>query len=125
MEPLSYALVPIVICLSLCALAASYLWLNYKARVANHETVRRALELGQQLDADSLKVLTSDSRNTLADMRGGVVAGAVGVAFLVVGAVIELAFDNDGQFAIIVGILAVGLGAGRLIAWKLAEKLAR
>ncbi len=125
MEPLSYVMVPIVICISICALAGGYLWLSYKARVANHETVRRAMELGQQLDAESLKVLTSDSRSTLADMRGGVVAGAVGVAFLVVGVVIELAFNNDGQFAIIIGILALGLGAGRLIAWKLAEKLAR
>lgn len=125
MEPLSYVLVPIVICVSVCALLAGYFWLGYKARVANHETVRRAMELGQQLDADALKVLTSESRATLADMRGGVVACAVGAAFLVVGLVIEFGFSNDGQFAIIVGILALGLGCGRLLAWKLAEKLAR
>jgi hypothetical protein len=123
MEPVLNSLVPIVSILAFATVIAAGLWLSYKAKADHHETVRRALELGQTLDGESMKMITSREVSPAMDRRAGVIALCVGIAFFLMAA-IEFGrggHDDLVSFAGIVGLVFAGVGAGRLIAWKLAQ----
>jgi hypothetical protein len=124
MEPASFTVVPLALFTMITILTVSLGWLAYKARQDHHETVRKSLELGQPLDPDVLKVLGRQPVTPEADQRGGLIAGSVGIAFLILaGFNFATGGDLDGtRVSVFFGILALGLGAGRLIAARTARK---
>jgi hypothetical protein len=124
MDSLSLTLIPISLFMMIGIVLCSLAWLFYKSRQDHHETIRKALELGQPLDPHVLRIFAQSQREPEDDLRAGIISICVGLAFMVVtGVNIETGGDHYGsQITGFIGILTVGFGVGRLLASRIAKK---
>jgi Domain of unknown function (DUF6249) len=120
----NYIIIPIMMMLMLTVGVIAWLWLNYRAKADHHETLRRALELGQPLDIESLKMHVSSPMTPAADRRGGTIALCVGAAFLILAVTQRFSHGSwiQGEPSLALGLIFCAVGVGRLIAWKIAAK---
>lgn len=124
MDPLTLILIPIALFTMITIVTCALIWLFYQSRLDHHETIRRALDMGQSLDPELLRFFARRKCDPSDDLRGGVVALCVGLAFFVVAWVntSTLGDANTTRIAGFAGILTIGFGVGRMIAFTLRPK---
>ena len=84
LDPLGI-LVPIVVLLSLAAIAGLYLYFRYRTRKERQSTLRAAIERGLELTPELLQQLGEPAQPKDVDLRRGVLAIAVGVGIAAFG----------------------------------------
>lgn len=81
--------VPIVLFISLAAVLSFWLYFRYRARQALQQTVQKAIERGQDLSPELLDRLGQPRKSGHADLRRGVIAIGLGVAFAAFGFILD------------------------------------
>ena len=115
-------LVPIILFISTAFVFWSFGHFNFKKRLTAHETVRHAIDGGQQVSMDLVEKMSLIVDPVRADLRRGVLFIAFGIAILVLGSILT---SQEGEpvgpiigvasFPIILGLAYLGL-------WKFAHK---
>lgn len=94
-------LVPITFMVCISGIILVALWLKHKARIATLDTLRQALNVRDDLDAQTLKSIASPSPGPTTDLR----RGALLVALTLAGLLFSLAIPIEAR-RIIIGLLA-------------------
>ena len=111
-------IIPIVLFGSLVGTVWLVSHFNYKKRLTIHETLRQAIDKGQELTADVMQRLSMTSDPVRADLRRGVLFLAFGAAFGFLGTMVGM---EDGEairpmigvasFPVFLGLAYLGLWA--------------
>jgi hypothetical protein len=115
--------IPIVlfICISVCVVLVANSFARTK--LAQQETIRSAIQAGQKLDEETLKLLAKTPKSPDADLRQGVITVCLAVGF-VFAAILSQFMQRYGDLATVIGMIAIivgSIGIGQLIAWKVRE----
>jgi hypothetical protein len=123
---MSMNLIPIVLFLSIAGSTCYALFVAMRNRQAQHETLRHAIQNGQQLDARTLALLAKPVNAPEADLRGGIINLAVGLGLALVGVVARMSnFEtNFAQVAWFAAIFMACLGVGQMLAYRARAALA-
>jgi hypothetical protein len=116
--------IPIVVLVSVAVVILVFLFLRYRTRLDYQQTVRFAVEKGQQLTPEFLERLAEraikQERNPNRDLRFGVIAIAIGVAIASFGWIIG---EPDAAWPLMgVGNLPFLVGVAMLLLWKFAPR---
>ena len=111
--------VPIVFFAAIAAVLCVYLYLRYRTRHAVQETVRQAIEQGQQLTPEILERLGQPSRPKKSDLRRGVILISVGLGIAAFGALIGE--DDAIRPLLAIGSLPFLVGIAYLGLWKFGK----
>jgi Domain of unknown function (DUF6249) len=118
--------IPITMFVCLAIVGCCALFVLMRGRAAQQETLRQAIQTGQQLDARTLAMLAKPVNTPEADLRTGIVNASIGLGLVLIGAVAFFSgFERD--FAMVVWFVAIfmgSLGAGQLLAWKIRTEAA-
>jgi len=120
MESLEDVLVPIVMFLSLAAVFGVFFWFRYRSRAEMQQTIRAALDKGQELTPDIIDRLGQPRQTEDADRRRAVIAIAIAVALAAFGFIL-------GERDAIRPLLALSafpftIGIAYLIIWRFSDK---
>lgn len=92
------------------------IWSSIREKDARHETLRRIIDSGKDIDADLVDRIMSDGGKSVTDLRvGGLVTMSVAPGLAVLGYVLKVVSGNDAVFKILLGVaglvfcVAVGL----------------
>ena len=125
------AIVAVAFWLFLGAAAVSAMRYEFKKRQVTMESLRAAIEHGQQLDASVVEKLLAQHREPDADRPedlqpylqiGGIVAIAAGVGISIAGYFLGLQFPVARLPMVAVGVIAACVGLGLLIAARVLER---
>lgn len=105
-------LIPIIMFLSLAAVLIFLFWFRYRSRESMNETVRMALDKGQELSPEIIDRLSQSSGGKHRDLRLGIIwlSIAVGLALLALGVGNFAAEALQGTLASAALPFAIGLG---------------
>ena len=115
------ALIPIF----LFAAVVASLWLfshyNFKKRLTAHETLRLAVEKGQEVSPELVERMSYLNDPVKSDLRRGILLIAFGLAFIVLGAIMP--HDEPEAMRGIIGVSSfpVILGIAYLGLWKFSH----
>ena len=101
------------------------IWYAIREKEAQHETLRRIIESGKDIDAEVIDRIMSDNRKSEVDLRvGGYITLAVAPGLAVLGWFLEMATGNDKVFTIMLGVggLVVFVAIGILVASRVVER---
>ena len=111
-------IVPVVFFASIAGIVWLVSHYNFKKRLTLHETVRHAIDKGQDLTGSAMEKLALITDPVRADLRRGVLCLAVGVAFGFLGIMVGM---EDGEavrpmigvasFPVFIGLAYLGLWA--------------
>jgi len=108
--------IPIVALTMVGLVLVSFFYFRYKIRARLQETVQSALEKGSELTPELLDRLAGPKANAARDLRLALVWMAVGLAFVLFGAIID---EPDAFRALAaVGTFPILIGIAYLIMWK-------
>ncbi len=121
MEGVVMFLIPIAFIAAISVPVCLLLYFSYRTRVEIQQTVRSAVEHGQQLTPDFLERLGESSLSPAADFRRGVIAIAIGLGIAALGI---LGGDEIYDRWTIVGIGALPLiiGLAYLGLWRFSPR---
>jgi hypothetical protein len=116
--PMEDVMVPIVLFLTPAVIVLIVSFFNARKRLTIHETLRNAIDKGQELSPDLLDKMSMVTDPVRADLRRGVLFLAFGAAFAVLGALLGME-DSEfvrpmigvATFPIFIGIAYIGLWA--------------
>lgn len=110
--------VPIIMFISIAVVLSFWLYFRYRSRSALQQTVQAAIEKGHDLSPELLDRLGQPETSGHADLRRGVIALGLGVAF----AIFAVVLDESDAVRPLVGIAAFPsvLGIAYLALWKFA-----
>ncbi len=116
--------IPIVILVSVALVVLVFLFLRYRTRLDYQQTVRLAVEKGQQLTPEFLERLAEraikQERNPNRDLRFGAIAIAIGIAIGSFGLILG---EPDAVRPLMgVGNLPFLVGVAMLALWKFAPR---
>jgi hypothetical protein len=116
--------IPITIAISVAVVVLVFLFLRYRARLDYQQTVRHAVEKGQQLTPEFLERLAERSikqeRSPNRDLRFGAIAIAIGLA---IGSFGWILGEPDAVRPLMgVGNLPFLVGVAMLALWKFAPR---
>ncbi len=105
-------LIPIIMFLSLAAVLIFLFWFRYRSRESMNETVRMALDKGQELSPEIIDRLSQSSGGKHRDLRLGIIwlSIAVGLALLALGVGNFATEALQGTLASAALPFAIGLG---------------
>ena len=114
-------IVPIFLFIAIVAIIWLYSHYNFKKRSTAHETLRLAVEKGQQVSPELVERMSAMNDPVKSDLRRGVLLIAFGVAFVVLGAIMP--HDEEGAVRGIVAISSfpVVLGLAYLGLWRFSH----
>lgn len=119
-------LVPLGSFVMIVAIVLAVVWGNVQTKKEINETLRRAIDSGQQLSPESLSALQKPERPASQDLRSGVILTALGVGFGLCAAVFgngEFHEDGAGRGFAIAAIVIGAIGIGQLLAaWLRRER---
>ncbi len=117
------ALIVFIVFSSVVGIVGAVVWGNVQNRKQLNETIRRAIDSGQKLDADVISSLGRPVKTAAADLRGGLVLMFLAGGFVVAGFAAAGVFfgetpDYDGGTkALFIAAAIVGaIGVGQLVA---------
>ena len=113
--------VPISIFAATVAIVWLYSHYNYKKRLTAHETLRLAVEKGQEVSPELVERMSFINDPVKSDLRRGILLIAFGVAFICLGAMIP--HDEPDAFRGMLGISAfpIILGVAYLGLWRFSH----
>ena len=116
------AWIPIILFGSIAVVMGLWLYFRYRSRQAVQQTVRAAIEKGQELSPELLESLGQPKVSGDADLRRGVVSLAIGIAFGILAVVIS--GEEPDAFRPILGAASfpATIGVAYLALWLFAGK---
>jgi hypothetical protein len=116
--------IPITLIISVAVVILVFLFLRYRTRLDYQQTVRHAVEKGQQLTPEFLERLgeraIKQERNPNRDLRFGAIAVAIGLAIASFGLILG---EPDAVRPLMgVGNLPFLVGVAMLALWKFAPR---
>lgn len=113
--------VPIFIFAAIVAIVWLFSHYNYKKRLTAHETLRLAVEKGQEVSPELVERMSYLNDPVKSDLRRGVLLIAFGVAFMILGAIMP--HDEPEAMRGILGVSSfpVVLGLAYLGLWRFSH----
>ncbi|MCW5723568.1 MAG: hypothetical protein KIS81_01275 [Maricaulaceae bacterium] len=96
-------LIPLAPFIMVIAIVWLVYWFGSKNRRAVHETIRTAIQSGQQLTPETIKALGAPQAKKGGDVTSGVVLIAVALAFITLGWAIQTV-EGENAFVIMTGV---------------------
>jgi hypothetical protein len=119
-------LVPLGAFTMIVAIVLAAVWGGVQSKREINETLRRAIDSGQQLSAETLSALQKPERPASQDLRSGVILTALGLGFGLCAAVFgngDFGEDGAGRGFAIAAIIVGAIGIGQLLAaWLRRER---
>ncbi len=114
--------IPIVVTIVIGLVTWAYFYLRYKSRARAQETIQAALEKGQELTPELIDRMTGPKPRGDSDLRRGLIAIAIGVAFALLG----LAVGDQEAIGPLIGVGAFPflVGVAYLVMWRLGKSQA-
>jgi hypothetical protein len=125
MEYLGGGLVAIAFWGFIASCVVGGIWYAIREKQAQHETLRRIIESGKDIDADLIDRVMSDGGKSKQDLRvAGYITMSVAPGLVLLGYVLEVAADNDKIFTIMLGVsgLVFFVAIGMLFAARVVER---
>lgn len=113
---MSELMVPITMFISIAVVVVLGLYYRYRGRVEVQKSLRQAIEGGQQLTPEFLKLLGDPPRHPRADLRRGIVILALAAGFAVFG--LLLGEEDAVQPMLAVASFPAVIGVAYLLLWK-------
>jgi len=114
-------LVPIFLFVAVVAIIWLYSHYNYKKRNTAHETLRLAVEKGQQVSPELVERMSAMSDPVKSDLRRGVLLIAFGIAFIVLGVIMPHDEPEAIRGVIAISSFPVVLGIAYLGLWRFSH----
>lgn len=117
--------VPIAMFASLAVILVFFFWFRYRSRSEMQQTIRTAIDKGQELTPDLIESLGAPQKQSKdRDLRYSLIWFAVAVGFAVMGGAIGSAESEPEVFLIMSGVAAFPfmMGIAYLIMWKFTER---
>jgi hypothetical protein len=122
-------LIPLAFFAMILGIVVISVWGGVQARKEANETIRRAIDHGQQLDADTLSSLSKPVRSAQADIRGGVIMLFLGAGLALAGAFAGgwipgfSGYAEEAGVGLFIPAAIVGfIGLGQLVAGLMRSK---
>jgi Domain of unknown function (DUF6249) len=115
-------LIPLALFAMVLGIVAVSVWGNVQNKKELNETVRRAIDAGHKLDADTISSLGKPVKTAAADLRGGLVllflgAGLIAAGLMASGVILGNGWDDDAGIGFFVAASIVSaIGVGQLVA---------
>jgi hypothetical protein len=109
----------------LAAVVVGGIWSSIREKEARHETLRRIIESGKDVDADVVDRIMKTGDKTEADLKvGGYITMSVAPGLVLLGYVLQVATGNDQIFTIMLGVggLVFFVSIGLLVAAQVAQR---
>lgn len=121
MEPESIAiLIPIIGTIVLGGVLWVYIHFKHKMRADVQETIRAALDKGQELSPDLLDRMAGPQPAEDRDLRRGLINLAIGVAFVIFGSLMD---DPDAFRALSgIGAFPAMVGIAYVVMWRYGKR---
>ncbi|MBL8557247.1 MAG: hypothetical protein JNM47_00885 [Hyphomonadaceae bacterium] len=105
-------------------IVAVSVWGSVQSKKEANETVRRAIDAGQQLDSDAISAIGKPVRSAAQDLRGGIVLVSLSIGLILAGLMASGAlpvagkgWDEDAGVGFFIAAMIVGaIGVGQLVA---------
>ncbi|NIL94815.1 MAG: hypothetical protein GTO71_10370 [Woeseiaceae bacterium] len=117
--------VPIAMFASLTVILSFFFWFRYRGRREMQQTIRSAIEKGQELTPELVESLGKPARPSKdKDLRYALVWLAIAIGFSAMGGAIGAAEAEEEVFLLMSGVAAFPfmLGLAYLIMWKFTER---
>ena len=104
------------------------IWYAIREKEAQHETLRRIIESGKDVDAEVIDQVMNEGGKSETDLKvGGLITLFVAPGLALLGFVLKVATDNDQVFTILLGVagLVAFIALGLLAAAKVVERSER
>lgn len=101
------------------------IWYAIREKEAQHETLRRIIESGKDVNVEVIDRVMSDGGKSETDLKvGGYITLFVAPGLALLGYVLREATDNDEIFTILLGVggLVAFIAIGLLVAAKVVER---
>lgn len=109
-------IVPSISMISLGVILFFFFYYRYKTRAAVQETIKTALDKGNELTPDLIDRMTGPKVGPERDLRRGMIAIAVGVGFAILGFMVD---DGDDTVRPLIGVGAFPflIGLAYMLMW--------
>jgi len=114
-------LVPIFLFGALVAMMWVFSHYNYKKRHTAHETLRLAVEKGQQVSPELVERMSYLNDPVKSDLRRGILLIAFGVAFIILGLVMPTDEPEAVRGVVAISSFPVVLGLAYLGLWRFSH----
>ena len=113
--------IPIFLFAAIVAIIWLFSHYNYKKRLTAHETLRLAVEKGQEVSPEMVERMSYLNDPVKSDLRRGILLIGVGLAFMVVGAIVP--HDEPEAVRGIIGVASfpIILGVAYLGLWRFSH----
>ena len=114
--------IPLALFGMVLGIVAVSVWGSVQSKRELNETIRRAIDSGQKLDADTISSLGKPVRSSAQDLRGGIVLVFLSIGLIVgglmaSGAIGSGGWDSDAGVGFFVAAAIVGsIGIGQFVA---------
>jgi len=112
--------VPIVMFIALAAVFVFFFWFRYRARAEMQQTIRTALERGQELTPEIIDRLGQPKPGEFADRRRAIIAIAIGIAVAAFGFI--LGEEDAIRPFLAISAFPFTLGIGYLIISRFSDQ---
>ena len=125
MEGLGFGLAAFAFWAFVAACVVSGIWYAIREKEAQHETLRRIIESGKEVDADVIDQVMSDGGKSETDLKvAGFITMSVAPGLALLGWVIQGVSNNEKVFKILAGVggLVFFIAIGLLAAARVVER---
>jgi hypothetical protein len=115
--------VPIVMFTGLTVIISLFFWFRFRARKEMQQTIRSAIDKGQELTPELVESLgSSQKREENKDLRSGLIWLAIGAGIALFG--VAMGQIEDEVFPIMTGISALPfmIGVAYMVMWRVTER---
>jgi predicted MFS family arabinose efflux permease len=113
-------LIPIVLFISMAVVLGLFLMYRHRTRAELQQTVRMALDKGQELTPDIIDRLGQPKQAPSSDLRRAVIWLAIGIGFALFGLILDE--DEAVRPLIAIGAFPMAIGIAYLIMSRVSEK---
>jgi hypothetical protein len=125
MEGLGFGLAAFAFWGFIASCVVSGIWYAIREKEAQHETLRRIIESGKEVNAEVIDQVMNEGGKSEQDLRvGGYITMSVAPGLALLGYVLEIASGNDKIFTILLGVggLVFFVSIGLLVAARVTER---
>ena len=125
MEGLGFGLASFAFWAFIASCVVGGIWYAIREKEAQHETLRRIIESGKDVDVNVVDRIMSDGGKSETDLKvGGYITMSVAPGLALLGYVLKVATGSDEVFTILLGVsgLVFFVSAGLLVAARVIER---
>lgn len=125
MEGLGFGLAAFAFWGFIASCVVSGIWYAIREKEAQHETLRRIIESGKEVNAEVIDQVMNDGGKSEQDLRvGGYITMSVAPGLALLGYGLQTATDNDQVFTILLSVsgLVFFVSIGLLVAARVTER---